>query len=140
MNTKVWTLLVLISLFGCSNSEPETPEKTTPDPIVTPEPITEPNPEPTPEPEPETYEVTLSWTTPSEMENGESLQPFEIDGYYIRWGQESDNLINEIRISNGINTHTIDGLETGEYFFAISVEDQFGNQSELSNQISKTFP
>lgn len=150
LKTKVWMLLVLALLCGCTKSDTTEPPKPTtpnePPPLPDIEPPSQPVPPPIVEPlpppivEPVTYQVTLSWVAPTEMEDGTPLNSQDIEAYYIQWGESENNLTNTIPIAKNINHYTIESLSQGDYYFSIQVEDQFGNRSDLSNLVSKTFP
>lgn len=100
---------------------------------TSPEP-TEPSPSPT---EPDGT-VTLSWTAPATRLNGSSLSLSEIDFYRIRYGQSPDNLKETRQVGGAETSFTFDSLESGEWFFSISVVDQNGLSSSPSEVVSQT--
>ena len=87
-----------------------------------------------------THQLTMSWSTPTQKENNETLKQSELEAYLIYWGQQPDQLIHQIEVPATDNTYTINNLKAGNYFFSITARDRFGNESALSNVISKTLP
>jgi len=118
--------------------EPEpTPE---PEPAPEPEPKPTPEPEPAPEPEPVSGSATLSWNAPLTRVNGESIAMGELDGYEVRYGQTNNvsAMSGEIIVESASTMElTIDGLETGTWYFTIRTQDISGAFSAWSNAVSK---
>jgi hypothetical protein len=87
---------------------------------------------------PTTGEVSLSWVAPSTRTDGSALPLSEISGYRLYMGSNANNLSPVLDMDNsGTTSHTVENLETGTYYFAITAYDQTGNESDLSNVVSK---
>jgi hypothetical protein len=84
-----------------------------------------------------TGSVTLSWTPPTENEDGSPL--VDLSGYRIYWGTTSGNYPNSVTIDNsGITTYVIDSLATGTYEFVATSFNAAGIESAYSNPATKT--
>lgn len=68
--------------------------------------------------------VDLSWTAVADA-----------DDYVIFYGVEDGNYIYAARVGK-TTTFTVEGLTAGNYYFVVRAEDQAGNQSGNSNQVS----
>lgn len=80
--------------------------------------------------------VTLSWTAPTQNEDGSVLT--NLDGYTIVYGPSVDALHESIRVDNeGLTSYVIDNLEPGTYYFGIKSFTTDGTHSALSNVVSK---
>ena len=73
-------------------------------------------------------DVTLAWD-PSASQN--------ITGYKIYIGSSSRVYGNPVSIGNQ-TTYTVSGLSSGTHFFAVTAFDADGNESDFSNEVSKT--
>lgn len=66
----------------------------------------------------------------------------ELDKYVIRYGQDSEDLSEEVVVSNAQAeaqmSYEITGLENGTWYFTIQVEDTSGLTSEPSDVVSKS--
>ncbi|MEJ2620869.1 MAG: putative Ig domain-containing protein [Candidatus Thiodiazotropha sp.] len=85
---------------------------------------------------PTTGDISLSWVAPSTRTDGSPLPLSEISGYRLYMGTNRNNLSPVVEVS-GSTTHTVENLETGTYYFAITAYDQTGNESDLSNVVEK---
>jgi len=64
----------------------------------------------------------------------------EVVGYKIYYGTTSRNYTDVVAVGN-VLTSTITGLQSGAtYYFAATAYDAFGNESDFSNEISRTVP
>lgn len=64
----------------------------------------------------------------------------ELAGYVIYYGQDPNNLTQQIKISDAYTmTDTLKGLAAGTWYFAVKAVDTQGNESPLSQEVSKTF-
>jgi Immunoglobulin I-set domain len=82
------------------------------------------------------HDIALSWDIPLEREDGSSLPLYEINGYTIAYGVDSNELNSTVRIVGGQQTvHTLTNLETGTYFFAIATVDSDGIQGRYSDAV-----
>jgi len=80
-------------------------------------------------------QVTLSWDPPSTNTDGTPL--IDLDGYKLYYGAASRSYSQVIDVSN-INTYTVTNLSGGTYYFAVTAYDMSGNESNYSNEVSKT--
>ncbi|MGF2736036.1 fibronectin type III domain-containing protein [Marinobacter sp. DUT-1] len=84
----------------------------------------------------------LSWTAPSTRVNGDGISMGELDSYIIRYGQDADNLTEQVVISDAAEdatmSYTVGGLGQGTWYFSIQVQDTSGLLSPPSAVVSKT--
>jgi Putative Ig domain len=84
-----------------------------------------------------TGSATLSWQPPTENADGSPLT--NLAGYVIRYGNRSDALSVELRISNpGITTAMIENLAPATWYFTVSAYTSTGVESMPSTVGSKT--
>ncbi|HSM30863.1 MAG TPA: hypothetical protein VK854_09200, partial [Woeseiaceae bacterium] len=80
--------------------------------------------------------VTLSWTPPTENEDGSPL--LDLAGYRIYWRDTSGTSANSMQIDNpGVSTAVIENLAAGTYEFAMSSVNAAGIESARSNTITR---
>jgi hypothetical protein len=78
--------------------------------------------------------VTLSWNPPTSRVDGSALT--NLAGSKIYYGRMSGIYDYEIDIdSPGISTYVVEGLMSGEWFFALAAYDAEGLESERSNEV-----
>lgn len=83
-----------------------------------------------------TESVTLSWTAPATRSDGNYLSLNELAGYKVYMGSTADDLAERLDLNDNQATGaTIDNLETGSYYFAVSAYDQDGLESGFSQVI-----
>jgi hypothetical protein len=83
--------------------------------------------------------ATLTWSAPTEKENGEILLSEELAGFQIFYGPIDNPYENVVSVDSPYSTSfTIDGLNTGVYAFSIVAIDNAGRASLFSNSIVKT--
>jgi hypothetical protein len=93
------------------------------------------------------HTATLTWAAPTKKVDGTTLS--NLAGYKIYYGQSSYSYTGTItlpissalcKITGGINecTYTVEGLSSGVYYFAVTAYDTAGNESDYSNERSKT--
>ena len=89
--------------------------------------------------------VTLTWTAPKTNADGTALT--DLAGYRIYYGTVSGNYteVKDVGIpscdTNGDETecsYTIENLSPGTWYFAVTAYDTSGNESDYSNETSKT--
>jgi hypothetical protein len=81
------------------------------------------------------HSVTLTWTSPSENDDGTVLT--DLAGFEIRYGHEPNDYQYFIDIrGSGTTTYRIEGLEAGDYYFATTAYNELGIASPLSNEVS----
>jgi hypothetical protein len=84
-----------------------------------------------------TGSVTLSWTAPTENEDGSPL--VDLSGYRIYWGTTPGNYPNSLTIDDtGLTTYVIDNLAPGAYEFVATSFNAAGVESDYSNAVTKT--
>lgn len=82
--------------------------------------------------------VTLSWTAPTENEDGSPLT--DLAGYNIYWGS-GGNYPNVIPITNpGLTTYVVENLPTGTWEFVATAVNLAGEESIYSNIATKVVP
>ncbi|AHI29635.1 ribonuclease HII [Marinobacter similis] len=66
----------------------------------------------------------------------------ELDRYVIRYGQDDENLTEEVVVTNAQAqaemSYAISGLDNGIWYFTIQVQDTSGLISEPSDVVSKS--
>ena len=81
--------------------------------------------------------ATLSWTAPTQNEDGSALT--NLAGYKIYYGRSSGSYSNEVRIDNpGITSFVVDNLSPDTYFFAATAFNSAGAESRFSGEAIKT--
>ncbi len=94
--------------------------------------------------------ATLSWTAPTENECGPAtpLIPIsdpgycppldDLAGYNVYYGTES-GVYPDTQLVNGLDTiHTVDSLSEQTWYFMVTAFDTSGNESDPSNEATKT--
>jgi hypothetical protein len=81
--------------------------------------------------------VALSWNVPTQTIDGQTLQ--NLTGYRIHYGTNQNAMVNSIEVpSAGSNNYTVGSLKAGTtYFFAVRAITADGDESEISNVISR---
>ena len=83
--------------------------------------------------------VTLSWTAPTQNEDGSTL--LNLAGYRVYWGTASGIYPNSVTINNsGLTTYVVENLDSGTYEFVATSLNADGVESEYSNLAVKTVP
>ncbi|MEW8627980.1 MAG: putative Ig domain-containing protein, partial [Candidatus Thiodiazotropha sp.] len=86
-----------------------------------------------------TGSMSLNWTAPTTRTDGSSLNLSEISGYQIYIGTTPSNLQMHTDLSQGhLSSFTIDNMDLGDYYVAITAYDRSGNSSDLSNVVQKS--
>lgn len=81
--------------------------------------------------------VSLSWTAPTQNEDGTAL--VDLAGFKIYYGTSPGNYTNQIRIDNAsITTYMVDNLTPGTYFFSATAFNVSGIESRFSGEATKT--
>jgi hypothetical protein len=83
----------------------------------------------------------LSWSAPLTRVNGDKIYMSELEGYEIVYGRAADRLDQAVSIpesGEGAHEYTVEGLDAGEWYFAIRVLDTEGLSSTLSQVVSKS--
>lgn len=80
--------------------------------------------------------ATLSWTPPTQNEDGSAL--VDLAGYEIYYGTASGDYPNVIEILNpSVTTYVVENLSAGEWFFSATAINESGVESAFSNETSK---
>jgi hypothetical protein len=83
--------------------------------------------------------VTLSWTPPTQNDDGSALN--NLAGYKIYWGPSAGNYSNSVTINNaGLSSYVVENLGPGTYVFAAKSFNSAGMESTFSNTATKTVP
>jgi hypothetical protein len=86
--------------------------------------------------------AVLSWSAPLTRVNGDSIPMGELDRYVIRYGQDADDLNEEVVVTNAQAeaemSYEVSGLDAGTWYFTIQVQDTSGLISEPSDVVSKS--
>jgi hypothetical protein len=81
-------------------------------------------------------QAILSWTAPTKNTDGSALT--NLSGYKLYWGNQSGSYGTPRTVDGADNTTQTIALSPGTYFFAVSAVDSGGNESALSNEVTKT--
>jgi hypothetical protein len=80
--------------------------------------------------------ATLSWTAPTENEDGTPLT--DLAGFMIAYGTHKNTLSQSIRIENpSIDRYVVTDLEPGTYYFGVKAISANGTESSLSGLVRK---
>ena len=81
--------------------------------------------------------ATLSWVPPTT--NVDETPLTDLAGYKIYYGTSSGNYTEVVDTNDSLSTeYTLGNLAPGTYYFAATAYDTFGNESDYSNEVSKT--
>ena len=84
----------------------------------------------------ESGSATLSWEAPTTRTDGSPLT--NLAGYKIYYGRMPDTYDYTIEVTNpGVLTYVVEGLSSGEWFFALSAYDSGNSESNRSNEVSR---
>ena len=80
--------------------------------------------------------VDLSWTPPSTRSDGSYLPLSELAGYRVYMGTSSNDLAPLVDLNDDtVTSYTVNGLSSGNYYFAVSAYDTNGLESGYSQII-----
>lgn len=80
--------------------------------------------------------ASLGWDVPTTREDGTALT--DLAGYRVYYGTATGQYSYSVDVGNSTDC-VIDGLTSGTtYYFVVTSYDSSGNESEPSNEISKT--
>jgi fibronectin type 3 domain-containing protein len=80
--------------------------------------------------------VNLSWLAPSTRSDGDYLSNSELAGYKVYMGSSANNLTQLVDLNDDqITDYTVDNLESGSYYFAVTAYDNDGLESGFSQVI-----
>ena len=81
--------------------------------------------------------ATLSWEAPNTNTDGTALM--DLAGYRIYYGSSAGHLDHTVNINTiGLQTYVIEGLEPGNWYFAVMALGANGAESGLSDLVMKT--
>jgi len=84
-----------------------------------------------------TGSATLSWTVPTQREDGSNLT--DLAGFKVYYGTSPDNLSQTVTVNgNAVTSYQIDNLSAGTYYFVVTAVDSTGAESPSSGMVSKT--
>ena len=84
-----------------------------------------------------TENATLSWDAPTT--NTDETELTDLAGYKVYYGTTSGVYDNVIDVAD-VTTYTLTDISPGTYYFAVTAYDDGGNESDYSNEVSKTIP
>lgn len=83
--------------------------------------------------------VELSWSAPTTREDGTPLSYSQLDGFVIYSGTSSNSLSETARVDDRtVESYTVNGLESGTHYFAVSAYDVNGLEGSRSDSVSVT--
>lgn len=86
-----------------------------------------------------TGSATLSWTAPTQNEDGSALT--DLAGYKLYWSTTPGSYPNSVTIDNpGVTTYVVENLTSGTYEFVVTAFNDSGLESRFSNTATKTIP
>jgi hypothetical protein len=103
--------------------------------ITAPSPVTQPPPPPPP---PASGSALISWTPPTQNDNGTTLT--NLAGYRIRYGKSATALDQTLQMGPGTVSQSVSGLAAGTWYFGVVAYNSNGVESNLSNTTTKTIP
>lgn len=83
----------------------------------------------------ENTSATLSWDAPATNADGTELT--DLAGYKVYYGTSPGNYATVIDVED-VTTYTINDLSPATYYFTVTAYDEIGNESDYSNEVSKT--
>lgn len=81
------------------------------------------------------YSATLTWSAPTTNTDGTPLT--DLVGYKIYYGTSSGSYSVSVDVGN-VTTYTVDSLSSGTYYFVVTAYDGYENESNYSNEVTKT--
>jgi hypothetical protein len=83
-----------------------------------------------------TVSTTLSWTPPTQNEDGSALM--DLAGYKIYWGTTPGQYTHSVKIENaGMSSYVVENLTPGTYEFAATSFNEAGVESVYSNPATR---
>ena len=80
--------------------------------------------------------ATVNWTPPTSNSDGSVLT--NLAGYRIHYGTASNSLTQSVQVANvGLTSYTLTNLTGGAWYFGVSAYTSGGQESALSNVVSK---
>jgi hypothetical protein len=80
--------------------------------------------------------ATVNWTPPTSNTDGSTLT--SLSGYRIYYGTAGNSLTQSVQVANvGLTSYTLTNLTGGAWYFGVSAYTSGGQESALSNVVSK---
>ena len=80
--------------------------------------------------------ATVNWTPPTSNSDGSTLT--NLAGYRIHYGTASNSLTQSVQVANvGLTSYTLTNLTGGAWYFGVSAYTSGGQESAVSNVVSK---
>lgn len=84
--------------------------------------------------------ILLSWTAPTERENGAGISLSEIAGYRVYYGNSSGIYPNQLNIEDSAAVRTVlSNLVSATYYIVVTTIDTEGRESTFSDEIVRTW-
>jgi hypothetical protein len=85
---------------------------------------------------PEMGQATVKWAPPTERVDGTALDT--VGGFRIYYGRDPENMERIIDVDGKVTEYQIDGLEQGDWYFAVSASSEEGLESAPSPAVKKS--
>ena len=85
----------------------------------------------------DTQEITLNWNRPTQFQDDSILESSDIAAYILYVGTSKDNLSKSARVEGGDTNSYVFNRGAGDYYFAITTESIYGDESMISNIVHK---
>ena len=82
--------------------------------------------------------ATLTWTVPTQRENGKALAPEELWGYVVMTRHDGGDIVTHGVKGAAVTEYTLDDLDPGEWAFAVKALDTDELQSKPSEWVTLT--
>jgi len=81
--------------------------------------------------------ASLTWIAPTTNSNGSQLT--DLAGFRVHYGTASRTYTHVIDVQN-VTSYAVNNLPAGTYYFAVTAYNSLGNDSDFSNEVSRTVP
>lgn len=79
----------------------------------------------------------LSWTAPAKRVDGSALSATDIAAYRIYHSNADGSIGRDYKVESSLLSYELNGLPSGEHHFAVATVDLNGEESDLSEVVSK---
>ena len=122
-----FAFVIIAALAGCGGGSGGSSSPTIPGPAPT----------PTPPPTTVTGFADLTWSAPTQNEDGSPLT--NLAGYKVRYGQSAGGLTQTVDVASpGTTTARIEGLAAGTWYFTVASYTNTGVESAPAGPVTKT--
>lgn len=83
--------------------------------------------------------LALTWSVPTQRQDGTALPVSEIDGYMITYMRDGGAAVQVVIDDGAATTYRFTGLQPGAYLFQISTTDTAGVTGEQSGKVAYSF-